>query len=126
MNRLHALLVCGAALGGNGFQAGSNAGETRDHTAEIVAGNSNEFDVIESGASGGPNAAAEQADFAEIVAARKIGEDEFAAEIVFRNFHEADANEIEAVRTGALLNDDLARGEALEFDAFLEVLDELR
>src|SRR5713226_3418432 len=113
VNHLHALLIGGAALGGNGFEAGSNAGETRDHVAEIVAGDSNELDVIEGGTSGGSNAAAKESDFAKIVAARKIGEDQFAAGIVFRNFHETDSNEIETVCRGALLNDDLAGGKAL-------------
>jgi hypothetical protein len=81
-NHLHALLICGAAFGGNGFEAGSNAGKTRDHVAEIFAGDSNEFDVIESGASGGSKAAAKQADFSEVVAAREIRENHLAAGII--------------------------------------------
>ena len=82
-NHLHALLICGAAFGGNGFEAASNAGETRDHVAEIFAADSNEFDVIECGASGGSKAAAEQADFSEVVAAREIRENHLAAGIIF-------------------------------------------
>ena len=34
-----ALLVGGAAFRGDGFKTGTNAGETRDHVAKIVAGN---------------------------------------------------------------------------------------
>ena len=37
VNHLHALLICGAALGGSGFETGSNAGKTRNHVAEIAA-----------------------------------------------------------------------------------------
>jgi hypothetical protein len=125
VNHLHALLICGTALGGNGFEAGSNAWKTHDHVAKIVAGDSNEFDVIERGASGRSNAAAEEADFAEVIAAGKIGEDQFTTRIVFRNFHETDSNEIETIRGGALLNDGLAGGKALEFDTFLEVVDKI-
>ena len=82
VNHLHSLLIGGATFGGNGFETGSNAGETRNHIAEIVAGDSNEFDVIESGASGGSNAAAEEADFAEVVSPREIRENHLAAGII--------------------------------------------
>ena len=82
VNHLHALLICRAAFGGNGLETGSNAGETRNHIAEIIAGDSNEFDVIESSASRGSNAAAEEPDFAEVVAAREIRENHLAAGII--------------------------------------------
>src|SRR5260370_5740330 len=81
-NHLHALLIGGAAFGGNGFEAGSNAGKTRNHVAEIFAGDSNEFDVIESGASGGSKAAAEESDFTEIITAGEIRENHLAAGII--------------------------------------------
>src|SRR5712664_1390772 len=83
VNHLHALLICSATFGGNGFEAGSNAWETRDHVAEVAAGDSNEFDVIECGASGSSKAAAEQADFSEVVTAREIRENHLAAGIIF-------------------------------------------
>ena len=126
VNHLHALLVCGAAFGRHSFKAGSNAGETRHHVAEIAAGDSHQLDVIERRARRGSKAAAEQADLPEIIAARKIGKHKLAARIVLRNFHEADSNEVETVCRRALLNDDLPGGEALQLHAFLEVLDELR
>jgi len=79
VDHLHTLLIRGAAFGGNGFESGSNAGETRDHVAEIIAGDAHEFDVIESCASGGSHATAKKANFAEVVAAREIREDKLAA-----------------------------------------------
>ncbi len=82
VNHVHTLLICGSALGGNGFETGSNAGKTRNHIAEIIAGDSNEFDVIKSSASRGSNAAAEQPDFTEVVAAREIRENHLAAGII--------------------------------------------
>ncbi len=80
--------------------------------------------MIERDASGGSNAAAEQANFTKVIAARKIRENEFATGIVFRNFHETNSNEIEAVRRSALLDDGLTGSEALELDAFFEMRDE--
>jgi hypothetical protein len=118
VDEVHALLVGLLTFLGDGFEAGSNGGEAFDHLAEIVAGDSNDFDVIESGAGGGSNVAAEQADFTEIVAARKIGEYEFAAGIALGDFHEPDSNEIEIVGGIALESDDLSRSETLKFDAF--------
>ena len=82
VDHLHALLIGRAAFGGNRLETGSNAGETRDHIAEIIAGDSNEFDVIESSASGGSNAAAEEPDFAEIITPREIRENHLAAGII--------------------------------------------
>src|SRR6266852_1845388 len=75
VNHLHSLLIGSAAFGGDGFETGSNARKARDHIAEIFAGDSHELDVIEGGARGSSNAAAEEPDFAEIVAARKISKD---------------------------------------------------
>ena len=125
LNHLQALRVGGLAFADDGLQARANAGETRDHFAEVVAGNLDKFDVIERGAGGGTDTAAEQTDFTEIVAARDVSENQFAAGIVFGNLHEADANEVEAVGGIALARDDLAGGIADEFDAVLEVVDEV-
>src|SRR5690242_15040228 len=116
VDHLQTLLVGGAALGGDGFETGPNAGETRDHVAKIFAGNAHEFDVIEGGASGGENATAEQSNFAEIVAAGQISENHLAAGIAFRSFHEADADKIKTVGSVTPLNNALARSEALELD----------
>jgi hypothetical protein len=73
VHHLHALLIGGAAFIRNGLETRSDARETSDHVAKIVAGDTHELDVIESGASGRSHAAAKEADFAEIVAARKVG-----------------------------------------------------
>ena len=108
LNHLHALLIGRVAFRRDGFKACSNARETRDHVAKIFTRDSHKFDVIERGACRGSNAAAQQADLAEIIAARKIGKHQLAAGIIFRNFHESDPNEIEAIGRGSLVNDDLA------------------
>ena len=84
VHHLQALLILRAALVGDGLQALAHGRETLDHLAEIVVADAHHFDVIERGARGGADAAAEQADFAEIIAAREIGEDQFAAGIVLR------------------------------------------
>ena len=126
VDHLQALLIGGAALGGGGFETGANAGETRDHIAKIVAGNTHQLDVIESCAGGGANAAAEETDFAEIVAPGKIGENHFAAGIIFRNFHETDSNKIKAIGGFALSDDGLAGSETLEFYAFFEMRNKFR
>src|SRR5229473_423033 len=126
VNHLQALLIGGVAFCGNGFEACSHAGETRDHIAEIVTGDADKFDVVESGASSGSNATAKQADFAEVIAARKIGEHQFPAGIILRDFHKSDAHQIETVRRHSLLNDDLSWGEALKLDALFQMLDEFR
>ena len=123
---LHALLIGCAPFGGNGFESGSNTGETCDHVAEIVAGDAHQLDVIKRRASSGPHTPAEKADFAEVVAAREIREDQLAPGIVLRNLYKSYSNEIEAVGRCALLNDGLAGSEALQLDAFLEVVNKIR
>src|SRR5260370_2878774 len=92
VNHLHALLIRGAPFGGNRFEPSSNAGKTRNHVAEIVAGDSNELDVIERSATGGSHAAAQQADLAEVIATGKIGQDKFSAGIVLRHLYKTDSN----------------------------------
>src|SRR5262245_970969 len=125
MYRLQTFLILCAALIGDGLEALAHCGEAVDHLAEISVGDAHEFDMIERGAGGGAQASAEQADFAEIIAAGEIGENEFAAWITFGNFHEADADKVEAVGGITLPANDLAGGEALQLDAFLEVGDEV-
>jgi len=125
LKHLEALGIGGLAFSDDGLQASTDIRETRDHLAEIVAGNFDEFDVIERGTSGGADAAAEQADFAEVIAAGNVGEDELAAGIVFGDFHETDADEIEAVGGVALAGDDLAGSVTNEFNTVFEVIDEV-
>ena len=73
MDHLQTLLVGSAALDGDRFQAAPNAGGTRNHVPKIFTGNTYQFDVVERGASRGANAATQQSNFTEIIAARKIG-----------------------------------------------------
>jgi hypothetical protein len=82
VNHLHALLIGGTSLSRNSFKAGSNSGEPCDHVPKIITGDSNEFDVIKRCARRGSNASAQQADFAKIIAARKISENQLASRIV--------------------------------------------
>ena len=124
LEHLEALGVGGLAFGDHGLETRADIGEARNHIAEIFARNPDEFDVIEGGAGSGARAAAEEADFAEVVAAREIGEDEFPAGIVFGDFHEADAHQIEGVGGIALTGDDLAGCVTNEFDAVFEMVDE--
>ena len=93
----------------NGFELPAHFRELRHHAIEIVGADADELHVIERGAGGRANVAREQADFAEIIAARKIGENHVAPGMRLRNFHEADAHEIKAVGGIALAADDLAR-----------------
>jgi hypothetical protein len=58
VNHLHALLIGGASLGSHGFEAGSNSGKACDHIAKIIAGDSNELDVVKRSARGRSNAPA--------------------------------------------------------------------
>ena len=125
VNHLHALFVGHLAFGSDGFKTGADTREAFDHLAEVVSGDTDDFDVVESGAGGGANAAAEETDFAEIVASGEIGENEFATGIIFGDFDEADADEIETVGRVTLARDELAGSETLEFDAFFEVLNKV-
>src|SRR5215472_1273709 len=122
---LQALLIGGAALASDGFQSCAYAGKSCDHLAEIVAGNAHQFDVIESRACSRSNATAQQTNFAEIVAAGKVGQHHLAARIILRDLHEADANKIKTIGSLGLLNDNLPRRESLQLDTFLQMLDKL-
>src|SRR6267142_1799048 len=126
VNHLHALLICGEAFGGDGFQAFADARETFHHLAEIVARDANQLHVVECGAGGCAQTAAQQTYLAEVIAARKVGEYHLSAGIIFGDFYKADAHEIETVRRFALKRDRLAGSESLQFHAFLQVLDEIR
>jgi len=125
LHHLEALCIGGLAFRDDGLQAGPDIGEARDHFPEIVAGNSDKFDVIERGAGGSACTAAKQADLAEVVAAGDVGEDEFAAGIVFDDFHKADADEVETVGGFALARDDLPGRVADEFNAVFEMVDKV-
>src|SRR5712664_2749012 len=125
-NHLHALLVRSQAFGGDGFKAVADARETFHHLAEIVARDANQLHVVECGAGGCAQTAAQQTNLAEVIAAGKVGEYHLSAGIVFGNFYEANAHEIETVRWFALKRDRLARRESLQFHTFLQVLDEIR
>ena len=124
-DHLQTLLILRAALCGDFFEALADGGKLFDHLAKIFVRDAHEFDVIERRASGCPHTAAEKTDLAEIIAAREIRENEFAAGIVFRNLYEADAHEIKAVRRFALPRDELAGGVAHKLDAFFQVFDEV-
>src|SRR6266481_5604182 len=126
VNHLHALLICGEAFGGDGFQAFADARETFHHLAEIVARDANQLHVVESDAGGRAHAAVKQTDLAEEIAAGKVGEHHLSAEIILRDLHEADSNEIKTVSRFTLERDRLAGRESLQFHAFLQVLDEIR
>ena len=125
VDRLHALLVGHLAFGGYRFESDPDGREAFNHLAEIVAGDADDFDMVESRARGGTNAAAEEPDFAEVVAARKIGEDQLTAGIIFRDFYETDADKVEAISGVALAGDALAGCETLKLDAFFEVFDKV-
>ena len=56
--------------------------------------------------------AAEERDFAEVPAARQVGQHQFAAGTLLRDFHEADADQIEAVGGISLAANDLPGIEA--------------
>jgi hypothetical protein len=89
---LQALLVGGAAFGSNCFQPCSNAGKTRDHVAEVIAGDAYQLNMVERRTCGGTNSAAKQADLAEVIAARKIGKNQLTSGVILRNAHKADSN----------------------------------
>src|SRR5229473_2641777 len=105
LHHLQAVLVGGAAFGGNLFEPGPDIGEAVDHLAEIVAGYFHDFNVIKGCTGCRADAAPEEADFAEIVATREVREDEFAAGIFLGNFHEANSDEIKTVGRAALARD---------------------
>jgi len=107
VNHLHALLICGEAFGGDGFEAFADARETSHHLAKIPARNANQLHVVESGAGGRTYAAAQQTDLAEVIAAGKVGEYHLSAGIIFGDFYEANAHEIETVGLFALTRNDL-------------------
>ena len=77
--------------------------------AKILRGNADHLDVVERRAGRRARSSAEQADFAEIIAARQIRQHQFAAGISFRNFHESEADQIKTVRGITLFADHLAR-----------------
>ena len=68
---------------------------------------------------------AEQANFAEIIAARQIGQHQFAAGVSLRNFHEAEPHEIKTVGGISLFADHLAGREAQQLDAIAQMVDEI-
>ena len=107
------------------FQAAPHIGKFFHHGAKIFRGDANQFDVVERRAGRGPRAAAEQADFAEIIAARQIGQHQFAAGIFLGNFHKSQPHQIKTVGGFALLADHLAGRESHQFDAVAEVVDEI-
>ena len=67
----------------------------------------------------------EQAHLAEVSASRQIGEHELFAAVDLRDFHKADADEIEGVGVRTFLGDHLAGSEADQFDAVLQEGDEI-
>ena len=66
-------------------------------SCKVIGSDAHDFHVIESGAGRGARASGEKRDLAEVAATREVGEDEFASGALLGNFHEPDANEIEAV-----------------------------
>src|SRR6185437_10254806 len=81
--------------------------------------------MIESGAGGRARAAGEQGDLAEVAAPRQIGQHQFASKLLFGDFHEPDADQIEAVGGIALAADYLSRAEAQQFHPVAQVIDKI-
>ena len=82
---------------GDGFERPADVRETLEHEREVFGADAHDFDVIERGAGRGARASGEKRDLAEVAATGEVGEDEFASGALFGNFHEPDANEVEAV-----------------------------
>src|SRR5882757_1149041 len=76
LHHLQAVLIGGAAFRGNLLQTSSDVRKALNHLAEIVAGYFHDFDVIEGRAGCRARAAAEEADFAEVVTSGEIRQDE--------------------------------------------------
>ena len=125
LDQLEALGVGELTLGDNGFEADTDVRKTPHHFAEVFAGDFDDFDVIEGGTGGRTDATAEQTDFAEVVAAGQVGENEFAARIIFGDLHEPDAHEVEGIGRLPLTRDDLARSVADKFHAVFEAIDKV-
>ena len=120
-----AVTVGGDAFVGNRFERLTHVGEPLEHERKVFGADAHDFDVIERGAGRGARASGEKCDLAEVAATREVGEDEFAAGTLFGNFHEPDANEVEAVGGVTLAADDLPGRVANEFDAIAQVIDEV-
>ena len=104
----------------------ADVGELIEHHPEIVAGDANHLDVIERSAGRHARAVQQERHLAEVAALGEIGQHNVAAGMLLRDLHEAQAHQVEAVGCIALLADDLSRQVADEFDALLEVGDEVR
>ncbi len=120
-----ALAVGGDAFMGNGFERLADVRETLEHECKVIGADAHDFHVIERGAGRGARASGEKRDLAEVAATGEVGEDEFASGALLGNFHEPDANEVEAVGGIALAADDLPGRVADEFDTIAQVVDEV-
>src|SRR4029077_16146088 len=96
------------------------------HLSKIIARNTHNFHVVERSAGRGSCASTKQTDFAEIIPTRQVGQYEFSAGIILRNFYEPDAHQIKAVCRIALPCDHLPGREADKFDALLQMVDKVR
>ena len=120
-----ALAVGGDAFVGDGFERWRTSGNCSSMSCKVIGADAHDFDVIESGAGRGARASGEKRDLAEVAATGEVGEDEFASGALLGNFHEPDANEVEAVGGIALAADDLSGRVADEFDTIAQMVDEV-
>jgi len=77
--------------------------------------------MVEGGAGRGARTAAQKCNLTEVAAAGEVGEHQFAAGTLLRDFYKADADEVKAVGWISLPTDYLSGIETQEFDAIAQV-----
>src|SRR5271156_1753263 len=102
----------------------ADAGELPRHAGEIFRADAHHLHMVQGRAGGAAHRILQQRRFAEIFAARKIGQHHLATGVRLRNFYEADAHQVKAVRRFTLAANHLAGGEAQQLDAFSQARDE--
>ncbi len=91
---------------------------------ELLGVDAHQLHVIERGAGGGADAAAQQSDLAEVSAAAQIGQHQIAARMRLGHFHEAEPDQIETVRDIALAANHVALGVAHQLHFVAQDVDE--
>src|ERR1700690_2143823 len=102
----------------------ANVWELADHAIEIIAGNAHELDVIESRAGRRADVISQEANFAEIIAARKIREHHLAAGMRLCDLHEPYAHEIKIIGGVPLPANYLPGGETDQLNVVAQAGDE--
>jgi hypothetical protein len=107
------------------FEALPHFRKTVEHGLKIFTRDADHFYVIERRARGCARTAAQQANFPEESAATQIGQNHFPAWPLFGNLHEANSDQIKAIRWIALTADRLARLVTDQFHAVAKMVNEI-